>query len=421
VTADGGRSGARAALARAPFAPRGLRAMPPRVHRAAWAFAAIVLAGLALRPRFGDELVLTRYTGYVMPWLLAGLLPGAAWAWRARRRALAAVLGVSAAAIAVAHAPLFRPRPAIAAPAAGTLRVMSYNTWSRNGDARRIAGVIRAQAPDVLLLQEIPPPVFERLVDALRDLYGGSTVHFTYEPELQQAVLSRHPLEPRASLADKGQAQHVVVRSPAGPIAVFNVHPLRTGGWRHRYRQIAALLEEDVLPERSPVILGGDFNVNDRAELYRLVASRLENAHDAAGFGFGFTYPAAVRVLAALPAPPMARIDHLFFSAQLVALRAGTLADSGGSDHRPVFAVLAPRQPVSGEPRRGTAQHGTWPPPSTSTPSVAARGSALTAIPATPRGTRRRARPGRSPGGPRRGRARRTERGGTQDEGGLLP
>jgi endonuclease/exonuclease/phosphatase (EEP) superfamily protein YafD len=320
------------------------------VHGAAWLFGAAVAAGLALRPALGDALFLTRYTGYVMPWLSVGLLPGAACAWWARRRALAAVLGVSTAVVLGIHAPLFRPR-AVVVPSGPTLEVMSYNTWSRNADAARIARVIRAERPDVLLLQEIPPEVFERVSEALRDLYGESPLHSAYDPWIQQAVLSRYPVEGRASMARKGQTQRVVLRSPLGPIAIFNVHPLRTGGWQQRYGQIAALLEEEILREPSPVILAGDFNVTDRSQLYGLLAGHLENAHDVAGFGFGFTYPARVRVRATVPALPMARIDHVFFSRPLVAVRAGTLGDSGGSDHRPVVAVLGRRGEEGGPGR----------------------------------------------------------------------
>lgn len=314
-------------------------------NRTAWILGAIVLAALVLRPTFGDELLVTRYAGYVMPWLLVALVPGALWAGVARHRTLAAVLGVSSAAVLVTESPQFRPRPAIPESPAFTLEVMSYNTWSENHDAGRIAGVIRGRAPDVVLLQEIPPAVFAQVHEAVRDLYGGREVYAAYDPLIQQGVLSRYFLEPRASMVEKGQVQRVVVHSPAGPITAFNIHPLRTGGWRHRYRQISALLADDVVPLRSPVILGGDLNANVHSELYRLVSKQLENAHDAAGFGFGFTYPAAVRVLGTLPAFPMARIDHIFYSDHFVAVRAGTLEDSGGSDHRPVIAtlVLEPR------------------------------------------------------------------------------
>jgi vancomycin resistance protein VanJ len=309
--------------------------------RAAWLFGAAVLSGLVVRHLAGDAIFLGRYTGYVMPWLLAGLLPAGVWALRTRRLALAAVLGASVASIVALHVPRFAPREPPAPAAGPALTVLSFNTWSKNADAERIAQVILGARPDVVLLQEIPPRVFERLVEVLRAHDAGRPVHVAYEPRIQQGVVSHHPVEPRACLEEKGNAQQVVLRSPAGPVTVFNVHPLRSGGWRHRYGEIAALLEEDVLRERGPVILGGDLNANEHTALYRLLSERLQNAHERAGSGFGFTWPAmGPRPFGLSVPPPMVRIDHLFFSAHFVALRAETLEDAGGSDHRPVLAVL---------------------------------------------------------------------------------
>jgi len=311
------------------------------ISSAAWFVGSAVLAGLTLRHWFGDQLFLARYTGYVMPWLLLALLPGAVCAWLMHDRALSAVLSASAAIIVVIHVPLFRPHPGNSSPLAVRLKVMSYNTWSRNGDDARIANVVLGNGPDILLLQEIRPEVLGRLMDRLRGLYDGRPPYCAYEPAIQQAVVSRYRVESSASMEDKGQAQKVVLRLPSGPITVFNVHPLRTGGWRYRYRQIASLLEEEVLRANAPVILGGDLNAPDHSELYRLVAGHLENAHREAGFGFGFTYPSSeLRVLNLLPALSVVRIDHIFFSEHFVALQAGVLADSGGSDHHPLFAEL---------------------------------------------------------------------------------
>jgi len=315
--------------------------MPSVASSALWLFASTILAGLILRHWLGDHLFLTRYTGYVMPWLLLGLLPGAVWAWRMHSPALSAVQIVAAAIVLVTHLPLFRPHPAISSPPALRLEVVSYNTWSGNSDDGRIASVILGRAPDVVLLQEIRPEVFGRLMDRLRGLYDGRPVYCAYEPAIQQAVVSRYRVESSAGMVEKGQAQRVVLRLPSGPIAVFNVHPLRSGGWRQRYQQIALLLEEDVLRESGPVILGGDFNAPDHSQLYALVAGHLKNAHREAGFGFGFTYPSSeLRLLGLVPAPSLVRIDHVFFSDQFVALRAETMEESGGSDHRPVFAEL---------------------------------------------------------------------------------
>ncbi len=316
-------------------------ARPPRP--VAWLLGSTALAGLVLRAPFGDALFLTRYTGYLMPWLLVGLVPGAAFAWAARSRALSAVLSASAAIVVAAEAPLFRSHGASFAPSA-PFRVMSFNTWSENADDRGIARVVAAQRPDVLLLQEIPPDVFGRVVERLQGGREGGALQWAYAPDLMQGVISRFPVESRASLEDEGQTQEVVLRTPAGRVTVFNVHPLRTGGWRHRYREIAALLEDHVLRERGPVILAGDLNAPDASDLYALVARHLRNAHREAGAGFGFTYPSpSVRWAGFLPLPPLVRIDHVFFGDGLVAVRAGTIEDSGGSDHRPVFADLALR------------------------------------------------------------------------------
>jgi endonuclease/exonuclease/phosphatase family metal-dependent hydrolase len=310
------------------------------IWTAAWLFGVAVLAGLALWWQAGDHIFLGRYTGYVMPWLATVLAPAAAAAWATRRRALALVLGASLLSIAAVHAPHFAPRPPRAA-AGVPLRVMSYNTWSKNEDAPRIAGVVRSVAPDVLLLQETLPHVFAALIDELGDLYGSATVHRAYDPELLQAVVSRYPVEAGDRMKHKGQAQLATVHAPSGPIAVFNAHPLRNGGWRHRYGQIAALLEEEVLTQTLPVLVAGDFNSPEHSQLYALAARHLTNAHDSAGAGLGFTYPTpAVQLFGILPAFSVVRIDHIFFSRDVAAVRAGTLADHGGSDHRPVFADL---------------------------------------------------------------------------------
>jgi endonuclease/exonuclease/phosphatase (EEP) superfamily protein YafD len=307
-----------------------------------WLFGSAVLAGLVLRAWLGDRIFLTRYTGYLMPWLLLGLLPGAVRSWLAGRHWLAAVLSASAAIIVVLHAPLFRRPPPVPRGTGMAVRVMSYNTWSRNRDADRIARVVLRERPDVLLLQEIAPDVLARLVVALQTLYGSSPVHLAHEPAIGQAVVSRFPVVSSATLRRKGNAQRVVLRSPAGPVTIFNVHPLRHGGWHRRYSQLAALLDEDVSREPGPVILGGDFNAPDKSQPYRLLTSKLANAHGERGFGFGFTYPASIdSPLGVLGVVPLVRIDHIFVSRQFVTVGAGTVDDSGGSDHRPVYAELA--------------------------------------------------------------------------------
>lgn len=316
--------------------------MIPRVFWAGcWLLGVAVLAVIVLRVPAGDDLVVTRYAGYLLPWLLAGLLPGLLAACAARRWALAAVFGVSTAVILATYSPLLLPRTARPHPAAGRLDVMSYNTWTENHDAGRVARVVMEQKPDVLLLQEVEPDFFARLLARLHNLYGGAALYRAYEPRIQQALISRFPIESDASLSHHGEVQRVVLRPPLGPVTVFNVHLQRGDAWWRRYRQLEAILEEEVLPERGPVILGGDFNAPDQSQPYKLAARWLRNAHWDAGRGFGFTYPSPeAHPFDVVPLPPLVRIDHIFFSRHFVARRAGTISDSGGSDHLPVFAEI---------------------------------------------------------------------------------
>lgn len=130
-----------------------------------------------------------------------------------------------------------------------------------------------------------------------------------------------------------------MIETPDGPITVFNIHPIKQSGWLRRYRQISALLAEDITTTDGPLILGGDFNTTDQTQTYRMVNKHLRNAHREAGCGFGFTYPASKFIFKGKALiPPLVRIDHLFYNDRLVPQKARTLKESGGSDHFPVVA-----------------------------------------------------------------------------------
>lgn len=319
-----------------------------------WFLMASATLTLILRWWPGDRLMVVRLVNYLMPWLLALLLPGLLAAALGRRLILTIALALPVAAILFHYAPLLLPRTR-AASTGNTLKVMSYNVWSKNVTLEATASLIHRENPDILLLQEIKPWQLSRLKEALKDLYGGSPSepHFTYSPKLFQAVMSPHPLAALEVFREKGQVQIVRVETPMGGVTVFNVHPLR-GSWQRRHNQITALLTEEILTTRGPAILGGDFNTTDQTGTYRLLSKYLRNAHWEAGQGFGFTFPApGFRLLGRIPIPPLVRIDHIFFSPHFVPVAAATLAESGGSDHLPVVAelmMIAPEKTPSGTP-----------------------------------------------------------------------
>jgi vancomycin resistance protein VanJ len=308
-----------------------------------WLFALFVAGNLLIGWTKGDRLLTVRMTHYLLPWFLLCLLAAMIPAALSRRVWLMSALALPALVIAFQYLPLFLPGAGRPPGNYFPLKVMSFNVWSENRSLAPVAKLIQEENPDILLLQEINP---EQMLELRRFLAGPSgagepKLNFVYAPHLLQAVASPYPVTQLMANRKKGKMQEVRVMTPAGEIEVFNVHPLR-GNWKRRHRQMATLLHEDILSAGKPVILAGDFNTTDKSETYQLLSRYLRNAHWEAGWGFGFSYPADLHAWQKyLPAWPLVRIDHIFYSPQFSAISAKTLSTSAGSDHFPVIADLA--------------------------------------------------------------------------------
>ncbi|MBI1882097.1 MAG: endonuclease/exonuclease/phosphatase family protein [Chloroflexi bacterium] len=300
-----------------------------------------VVAGYGLSWWLGDRFLPVRLFHYFMPWLLAGLIPGLFLAGLARRKWMSLALAAPTFLVSLTFAPLFLPRPENVLAADTLLKVMSHNVWYHNRSAAEVASLIRQEQPDILLLQELSPAMARKLKGELIDLYSGEQLYLAYEPKAYQGIISRFPLTPVELAYEKGRAQKVVAATPAGPIAVWNVHPNAPLPWRRQYRQLSSLTE-DIAAVEGPLIVGGDFNTTDQSETYRLVSQYLYNAHWEAGWGFGFSFPAHQPRFRKIPIlTPVVRIDHIFYSHHFFARSAHTLNESGGSDHLPVTAELS--------------------------------------------------------------------------------
>ncbi len=289
----------------------------------------------------GERVLEVRLFNYFMPWLLLGLLPALAVAGLGRQPWLVMLLALPTVFICATFAPLFLPRFNTALAANLQLNVMSFNIWARNQDLDTAAALIRHEQPDILLLQEAYQPVGYQLIYKLNDLYPGQEIHVAYEPRMGQAVISRYPITLLEASAQKGRALKVLVETPDGPIAVWNVHIYHPFPWSRQYRQVS-VLADDIAREKIPLIVGGDFNTTDQSETYQIVNQYLSNAHWEAGWGFGFSFPAHRPQLEGIPiVTPMLRIDHIFHSEHFYTLNARTLPLSGGSDHLPVVAKFS--------------------------------------------------------------------------------
>jgi vancomycin resistance protein VanJ len=282
----------------------------------------------------------------VPPLLLLALL--------ARSRPAVLWLGATVALFAWDYGWLFLPRSAPTARAETTsLRVMTANLLVVNGDLDGIAASILAEAPDVVAIQELGYDQAGFFATRLSDRYP----HQVLEPNGAPwglGVISRYPLTregPAEPAPNACACQRLRVDLGGRAFTLLNVHPpppsigwTRLGPWPAPGRFDAGGTEatlrlalEQLDGVTGPVVVLGDFNTGDRQPSYRALRRRFGDAHRAAGWGFGFTFPNLP--LGEAPAVPLVRIDYVMHDAAwtAAAARTGTIP---GSDHRYVAADL---------------------------------------------------------------------------------
>ena len=133
------------------------------------------------------------------------------------------------------------------------------------------------------------------------------------------------------------RALRTTVETPNGPLAVYVAHlpSVRVrldSGFTASTRDTAIGVLADKIAEEAPqrVVLVGDFNGSTDDRALDPISGRLRSAQDAAGDGFGFTWPAGL---------PVARIDQIFVTG--VQPRAAWTLPATGSDHLPVAATVS--------------------------------------------------------------------------------
>lgn len=236
-------------------------------------------------------------------------------------------------------------------PGAAVVRVLGYNIRSMRDDTAALARVIRACAPDVVLVQEAPRffrwrKHAARLAGAcgLVHVTGGATAagpmvlaSLRARVEHTEDVLLPHT----PGLHRRGLAT-AVLRIGGARLSVLSAHlGLRAD---ERARQAELLLKQlDRLGEPHTVV-GADLNDPPDGPAFTRIAARLQDAYATRPWGGEHTSP-AVR--------PRQRIDAVFASAGIGVLGCGVPEGLPGvtgrdlraaTDHLPVLAAL--RVPV---------------------------------------------------------------------------
>jgi endonuclease/exonuclease/phosphatase (EEP) superfamily protein YafD len=318
-------------------------ALPVGVRRAlwgaAWAITAVLASFAAMRLVWHDGLWVFMLGNGLTPYLYLPVWPVAAAAIVARRTRLAMLAGVIAALHGYWTITPLLPRAA-AATAGRRLRVVSANLLMVHEAPARLADELDRLDADVYFLQELSPHWDDEL-----DRRGfwrryPFNKRLTSDDSFGTAIASRFPVRDLDVFWSAELPQmRGVLRVDDRDIELLNVHllPPRSLDYVPYYRQgandLVAIVQR--LGGKS-FIVAGDFNSTPDSSFAARMRGLSDDAWEAAGSGFGFTWPNGMFSL-----PPM-RLDHVFVSPDLGVLRA-TLGVGLGSDHRPIVADVARR------------------------------------------------------------------------------
>ncbi|WP_329283589.1 endonuclease/exonuclease/phosphatase family protein [Streptomyces sp. NBC_01451] len=229
------------------------------------------------------------------------------------------------------------------------LTVASHNVGAENPDPVGTARALAASGVDVLALEEITSeakPLYEK---ELAKAYPYHTVQGTVGLWSKLPLSDTWPVDTKMDVGPLADTKPVAVRmaytralrttvaTDQGPLAVYVAHlgsarvNPRAGFWTDsRDRGAQALAEAIAAEQNDRVVLLGDLNgtMDDRA--FADITSQLRSTQEAAGNGFGFSWPAGF---------PVVRIDQILVRG--VKPESSWSLPATGSDHLPVAAGIS--------------------------------------------------------------------------------
>lgn len=270
------------------------------------------------------------------------------WSWARRNRLVLALNGVAGLFVVSFLLGFNLPLDRGARGSGTCARLMTYNIRHGEAGALEIAGEIEKQSPDVVCLQEADTggrsghdPFAEvrcRLPRTWSSVRVGELAVFSKYPIRSHRVLRSEGLPWWPVLSARieiGGRSLTILTAHLGDISPASV--LRPSGLDYLRGRLAVrrsqadLLMRLVGSVRRPVFVMGDFNTPPRGDIYREMASKLQDSFHAAGWGLGYTFRTNL---------PLWRIDYIFASRELGIMRCFA-PWAGASNHRPVVADLA--------------------------------------------------------------------------------
>lgn len=210
-------------------------------------------------------------------------------------------------------------------------------------DLKRIASVLTALNPDIVLLQEVDcrrprtgmrhQPAF--LAKMLNMHYAYGAVKHYRPGSYGNAILSRYPIvNYKNHILPPGEGDErccleAEIGDPLFSFRVFNLHlGLKAA---ERYRHLQDIILPRVTAVSSPVILGGDFNARPESSEIGLVKGCLQDSFQANSGECIHTFPAD---------QPRARIDYIFLNNRWELKDCYIIPDTQASDHLPLVCEV---------------------------------------------------------------------------------
>jgi vancomycin resistance protein VanJ len=231
--------------------------------------------------------------------------------------------------------------------------VMTYNVANGLAYPRRLIPLIQSSQADIIGLQELAAVQAQAIEEQLFHEYPYQALF----PGIfwGKGLISRYPItdveqlflfpgrpDLRGTIDIDGCLLTMLVAHPPPPRPNLNgIHFAPKA-----IEQIEILVK--TAASNPPAILMGDFNMTYRHAVYtHISASGLADAFDCIGEGKGHTLPVRVgpwrrmkllnRALRWVPLLPLARVDYIWHTPQLVSQEVW-VGEDGGSDHLPVLA-----------------------------------------------------------------------------------
>lgn len=261
------------------------------------------------------------------------------------------------------------------------LSVLSYNvhmfSYSKNGQDRATVGQnlikwLKDNPSDIKCYQEFYQDVTTPSRNTIKQLGTEEGYHHSYQiiqgnPRRQSygmAIFSRYPIINEGLVFDSRSSNGIIfadIKVEKDTIRIYNAHLESMNipseqlnnidGIKDNYKktlgrlkrgQVARASQLEVLlehMENSPYsnILVGDFNDVPYSYNYFTLRSKMKNAFENAGRGFGFTYNKVLFFL---------RIDNIFYDENLDIQHFKTHREVDYSDHYPISAVFKINKPL---------------------------------------------------------------------------